>query len=441
MRSVSGVRGIIGEDVTPDLVRRYAYAFASLVGGDVVIGWDSRPGGLALKDAAVSGVTSAGVVAHDIGVSPTPTVGIAVRRLGLTGGISVTASHNPEEYDGLKFFSARGALLSSDAMSRLFESVESADPPSGGGRDPVAVAGAARWHVEAVLASEFVDAVAIRRAGLRVVVDCVNAAGALVLPLVLRELGCDLEEIYTDVGAGFPRGPEPVAGNLSELGNAVRELGAHAGFACDPDADRLALVDEHGTPVGEEYTLAIATRTVLSRRRGPVVVNVSTSRMIEDVSGEFGVSVRRTPVGEVNVVAGMDEIGAVVGGEGNGGVILPSVHPGRDAATGAGLVATAIAATPGRHLSELVDSLPRYAMSKRRIRRDEASLDGIVAAMRSAFPDARLETTDGAKMCWPGRWVHARISGTEPVIRIIAEASDADEAEALACRAAAALEA
>ena len=436
VRSVSGVRGVVGTDVTEELVGRYAVAFGSTISGDAAVGWDGRRGGDVLAQAAMRGLVRAGVGVLDAGVVPTPTIGIAVRERRMGGGIAVTASHNPEDHNGLKFFSSRGVFLDGEAIGRLFSlvdgGIEQSDAEVGGAG---LLEGAVRAHVDLVLASEFVDRERTREEGIKVVVDCVNAAGSLILPDLLRELGCTVLEVNTDLGAGFTRGPEPVPENLARLGEAVVDAGADVGLACDPDADRLAVVDGEGRSIGEEYTLAVAARSVLARRRGAVVANVSTSRMLDDLAGEFGVPIHRSAVGEANVVAKMEEVSAVVGGEGNGGVILPGVHMGRDACAAAALIVGAIAAEGRGGVAGLVGRLPRYAMVKRKAVLEGVSGGLIESSMLRAFPGAVPDLLDGAKMAWPDRWVHARMSGTEPVVRVIAEALSASAAEDLAERA------
>ncbi len=422
--------------MTTELAFRYGEAFGRMVDGTVVVGWDSRPGGDELVAAVSAGLSARGVRVLDAGVVPTPTVGLVVRERGLAGGVVVTASHNPEEYNGLKFFSARGVFLEGGEVDELFSLADGAGasrPAVGAHAEPVT--DAIDEHIRLVLSSSLVDAEAVARVHPLVVVDCVNGAGSVILPRLLRELGCDVVELHCDAGAGFPRGAEPTPEHLGELSRAVVEARAHVGLACDPDADRLAVVDERGVAVGEEMTLALSVRIALAATRGPVVCNVSTSRMIDDVAAEFGVVSHRTPIGEINVVSKMLEVGAVIGGEGNGGVILPEVHPGRDAATAAGLVVTGMAAGGGVPVSELVGRFTAYASVKRKLTLDSPTRDGIVEAMKAAFPDGELDLTDGAKMAWPDGWVHARMSGTEPVVRVIAEATRPEFANELADRA------
>ena len=440
IRSVSGVRGLTAGEVTPDVVRRYGGAFAVRTPGDIAVGWDSRSGGDVLKDAVAAGIIEAGGRVVDVGVVPTPTVGIVVRRHGLAGGVVITASHNPEEYNGLKFFSRRGVFLDGEEVARLFDAVDAAGgTPAGAPRgasepgtsDVRRMDDAVAEHEALVLASPFVNAPAVSAARPRIVVDCVNAAGSVILPSVLRELGCEVVELYTDMGSGFPRGAEPTREHLEELRRTVVAEKAVAGFACDPDADRLAVVDERGVAIGEEFTLAIASRVVLEARRGPIVANMSTSRMMDDLAEEFEVPVYRTPIGEINVVAKMEDVGAVVGGEGNGGVILPDVHMGRDSATAAALIASGLSTGEPGTVSALAARFTHYSSVKRKLRLDSVSREGIIEAMRAAFPEGELDLTDGAKIAWPDRWIHARMSGTEPVVRVIAEAAREDDANKL----------
>lgn len=440
VRSVSGVRGVVGADITAELVRRYAAAFGSTISGAAVVGRDGRAGGDVLARAAALGLADSGLRVLDAGVVPTPTIGIAVRERRLGGGIAVTASHNPEDQNGLKFFSPRGVFLDSRAAGELFALADGGSGGRGSASPGVRpLEGAVTGHADLVLSSEFVDADSVRDAGLAVVVDCVNASGSVILPGVLRELGCGVVEINTDVGAGFARGPEPVPENLLALGETVVSERADLGLACDPDGDRLAVVGPDGRAIGEEYTLVLAARCVLEKHRGPIVANVSTSRMLDDLAGEFGIPVYRSAVGEANVVAKMEEVSAVVGGEGNGGVVLPGVHMGRDASAAAALVVSAVASAGGAGVAGLVDRLPRYEMVKRKVVLEGVSTEAIVASMRLAFPDSVEDLRDGAKMAWPDRWVHARMSGTEPVVRVIAEAASRAAADGLVKEALAAL--
>jgi phosphomannomutase len=441
IRSVSGVRGLTADEITASVARHYGRVFAGLYPGDIAVGWDSRPGGDELAQAVAAGIEDAGSRPLSTGIAPTPTVGLSVRRHGLAGGVVVTASHNPVEYNGLKFFSPRGVFLEGDEVARLFEAVDGSEPSAGEAPQRVeALEGVIDEHIGLILASPVLDLAAASAARFRVVVDAVNAAGSIILPELLRRMGCDVVQLNTRAGAGFPRGAEPIPEHLEGLCSAVVSEGADIGMACDPDADRLAIVDESGRAIGEEFTLAIATRVVLGARRGPIVANASTSRMMDDIAREFDVPLHRTPIGEINVVAKMFEVEAVVGGEGNGGVIFPDVHMGRDAATAAALVVTGLLGAPGRRVSELAGAFTQYSTVKSKLRLPAIAREGIVEAMRAEFSDGALDLTDGAKIAWPDSWVHARMSGTEPVVRVIAEALSEDDARTLVKRAVSAVE-
>ena len=439
IRSVAGIRGIVPRDLDETIARRHARAYGEIVGGRVAVGWDSRPGGEALEAAVVEGLLVAGVMPVRLGIVPTPTVGVAIRTLGCAGGVCITASHNPGEYNGLKFFSGSGVFVTREEGERIFEGADAlagrAAPPRPEPEVAPETADAIETHIELVLDARHVDRAAVADAAPRIVVDCCNAAGSVILPQLLRKLGCDVVELFTDAGAGFPRVAEPVPESLTALGERVRETGAAVGFACDPDADRLAIVDETGRAVGEEFTLALATDAVLAVGPGPVVTNVSTSRMIDDVAGPYGVSVHRTAVGEANVVAKMIEVLAVVGGEGNGGVVLPDVQLGRDAATAVALIVSHMARRGVGTVGELVRELRPYAIVKRKLPAVARSNAVLESALVAVLAGGEIDRTDGVKISWADSWVHVRPSNTEPIVRVIAEAPDADAADALATRA------
>ncbi len=433
------MRGIVPRDLDENIARRHARAFGELAGGRVAVGWDSRPGGDALEAAVVQGLLIAGVTPVQLGIVPTPTVGVAVRTRGCAGGICITASHNPGEYNGLKFFSGSGVFVTREEGERIFDAADAlagrAAAPCPDPEVAPETADAIRTHIELVLDTQHVDRAAVADAAPRIVVDCCNAAGSVILPQLLRRLGCEVVEVFTEVGTGFPRVAEPVPESLTALGDRVRETGAAAGFACDPDADRLAIVDETGLAVGEEFTLALATGAVLATTPGPVVTNVSTSRMMDDVAASYGVNVHRTAVGEANVVEKMFEVSAVVGGEGNGGVVLPDVQPGRDAATAVALIVSHMARRGVATVGELVRELTPYAIVKRKLPAATRSTAELESALVAVLTGGEIDRTDGVKISWADRWVHVRPSNTEPIVRVIAEAPDADGADALATRA------
>jgi len=440
MVSVSGVRGIVGKDLTPEFVARWAAAFGVLArdGGSpaVVLARDSRTSGLMFTDAARSGLQSVGCTVIDCGCIPTPTAQLAVEHHGAGGGIILTASHNPIEWNALKFVGADGLFLDQAAASRLRSLAEGAVPRVGWDgigsqrHDTEAIA----RHVQQVLALPFVDRDAIGVRRFRVALDCVRGAGGTTMPRLLELLGCTVFGINLEPDGRFPRPPEPIPEYLGDLGALVRESGADLGIAVDPDVDRLALVDETGRAIGEDYTLAFAVETVLRRTRGPVVVNLSTSLVVDDAAAAHGASVTRAPVGEINVARAMRQAGAVVGGEGNGGVMLPALHLGRDAPLAAALVLDLLA-TGRRPLSAWVAARPRYAIIKAKAARG-ADLATLYEALEARFRDAVRDRQDGLRLSWPDRWLHVRPSGTEPIVRIIAEAPTAAAAEALvaACR-------
>jgi len=289
-------------------------------------------------------------------------------------------------------------------------------------------------HLERVLSIPYLDVKGIRARRFKVALDCVRGAGKVIMPALLERLGCEVTAINMEPDGRFPRPPEPIAENLGELERLVLEGGAAVGFAVDPDVDRLALVSDMGQAIGEDYTLALAARLVLRHRRGKVVTNLSTSRVVDDAARAAGADVVRAPVGEVNVAIRMRDEAAPIGGEGNGGVILREVHLGRDAPIGAALTLQ-LMHEEERPLSSIVADLPRYVIVKEKLERPAASLDSVYATLRQAFSDASVDTQDGLRLAWPDRWLHVRPSGTEPIVRVIAEAPTEREANELVRRA------
>lgn len=445
MISVAGIRGVVGDSLLPEEFLRYVLAFATLVeGGPVVVGGDSRISRDMMRHLAFAGLMSAGCEIHDIGLAPTPTVGLMIRQLGARGGIAITASHNPAQWNAYKFFDEEGSFLSKEKNARMLEIASSGDFRRADydqlgkviTRDD-----AIQRHRDKILTA--VDIEGIRSRKFSVVVDCVNGVGGEIASRLLERLGCKAHLFDTDVHSPFPRNPEPLPENLGKLGEQVRQHGADIGFAIDPDADRLALVDETGRPIGEERTLTLAADAALARATaegkpmGPLVANLSTTRALDDVARKHGVPLHRTPIGEAHVVGRIRSENALIGGEGNGGVIFPPVHPGRDAATGIALILDAMAkAGPGAKLSTLNSQIPDYMMVKTKFDVEGLDISALTGAMRSEFSDAtELVTEDGVKAVYPDSWVHARPSGTEPVVRIFAEAPDESTAQKLVLRA------
>jgi phosphomannomutase len=440
MISVSGIRGRVGFGLSPEVVARYAAAFGAWAlrqghGRAVVLGRDSRVSGPLFHQVARAALESVGADVIDLGITTTPTLQMAVEHHHAAGGLGITASHNPIEWNALKFIGHDGLFLSAaanQAMRALIDDIPYVTYDKLGVTrfDGEAVA----RHLDAILALPMIDGDAIRRRRFRVAYDACRGAGGIVIPRLLELLGCEVTSIELEPDGRFPRPPEPVAENLGPLGALVKSSGAEIGFATDPDVDRLSLVDEHGRAIGEDYTLALASRVVLRHRRGVLVTNLSTSLVVDDQAAEYGAAVLRAPVGEVNVAMAMRDAGAVVGGEGNGGVILPELHLGRDAPLGVALVLQMLVEA-GAPLSAVLARYPTYVIIKDKLDRPPAPLDAVYAALREAFPDAAADTKDGLRLGWPGRWVHIRPSGTEPIVRVIAEASTAAEARALIDRA------
>lgn len=449
MVSVSGVRGIVGEPLTPELMAGVAAALGAHLrtveeGRTFCLGRDSRVSGPMFSRAVTAGLQSVGCDVVDLGVVPTPTLLMAVRHHGAIGGIGVTASHNPAQWNALKLVSSEGIFLDADRSAAFRRYLAEEDPPRATWDDLGTVStDDEAWsrHLEAILALPQIDAEAIRSAGLRVAVDCVHGAGGPVVAELLQHLGCEVIGIGMEPDGLFPRDPEPTAANLADLGRLVSDSGAHVGLAIDPDADRLSLVDERGRPMGEDFTLALAAAAVLGGTPGPVVTNLSTSQILEDVARAFAVPLHRAPVGEVNVARRMQHEGAVIGGEGNGGVILPALHHTRDAPLACALILQHLAAE-GATPSEAAGRWPSYEIVKEKVSFPREALADGYAALASDLDAESSDDSDGLRLAWPSKkaWLHVRPSGTEPVVRLIAEASDERAAKQLVDRAGALLE-
>jgi phosphomannomutase len=443
MASVSGIRGRVGRSFTPELVTGIAAAFGAFMGsgsrGPVCVGRDSRTSGPMFARAVFAGLESVGVDVIDLGVVPTPTLLLAVRHHGAVGGIGVTASHNPAEWNALKLVADEGIFLD-DRRSAAFRAyLAEVDPP----RAAWNALGTVRtdteaWarHLAAILALPQLDVGRIRGRKLHVAVDCVHGAGGPVIAELLDRLGCRVSAIGMDPDGRFPRDPEPTAKNLADLGALVQKSGAEIGLAIDPDADRLSLVDETGAPLGEDLTLALASAAVLSRTPGPVVTNLSTSQVVEDVARAHGAVVHRAPVGEVNVARRMQRERAVVGGEGNGGVILPALHYTRDAPLAVALILQHLA-DEGVSLAAAARKWPAYRIVKEKVSFPRQSLPAGYAVLEKDLEAEAKDESDGLRLAWPTRkaWLHVRPSGTEPVVRLIAESADEVGAKELVSRA------
>lgn len=449
MVSVSGVRGRVGEPLTPELMAGIAAALGAHLrdvegGSTICLGRDSRRSGPMFAAAVTAGLQSVGCDVVDLGVVPTPTLLMAVVHHGAIGGIGVTASHNPAEWNALKLASSEGIFLDADRSAAFRTYLAEQDPPRAPwdrlgtlSRDDDA------WsrHLERILSLPQIDVDLIRRADLKVAVDCVHGAGGPVISELLDRLGCEVVGIGMEPDGWFPRDPEPTAANLSDLGRLVSECGATVGLAIDPDVDRLSLVDEQGRPMGEDLTLALAAASVLRRTPGPVVTNLSTSQVVEDVARAFDVPCIRAPVGEVNVSRRMQAEGAVVGGEGNGGVILSALHYTRDAPLASALILQHLA-EEGVAPSEAAARWPTYDIVKEKVSFPREALTDGYRALEDDLKAEIVDHSDGLRLAWPseGAWLHVRPSGTEPVVRLIAEARDEAAARSLVGRAGALLE-
>ena len=437
IRSISGLRATLDDALTPEIVASYTAAFAAILpAGPIVVGRDGRPSGVWIEQVVIDTLKQCGRNIHAASVVPTPTVQLLTEHSPAVGGISITASHNPIEWNGLKFIGSDGAFIDADENARLWSVVDSGDPmiTSVQPGTVTELSNAIQEHIDRVLDLDVVKG-APKANGELVVVDAVNASGSVIVPALLEQLGYTVHKLYCNESGEFPHTPEPVPENLTDLANAVKEHNAAFGVAVDPDADRLVLIGGNGEPIGEERTVTLATQSVYAAgTAGPVVVNYSTTRMVDDVAAHYGQAVHRAPVGEINVVKKMDSVNAVVGGEGSGGVIYPACHRGRDSVVGVGLV-TALLRKRDQTLDEACAALPSFTMQKHKVAlesREHAT--PTINRLIEQFDDAMISTEDGVHLSWPDKWAHVRASNTEPIMRIIAEASTPEGVESLVSR-------
>jgi phosphomannomutase len=431
--SVSGLRGIVGDGLDPIVVIEFAAAYASGLGpGPVIVGHDGRVSAHVFEAAVVSAIAATG---HDVlraGPVATPTIGRLVRERGAAGGVQISASHNPPTYNGMKMFQPAGMVLDADQGRDLLERLGRgefhwASWDHLGRIDPLERP--EDDHLAAVL--DLVDVAAIRSKGFVVALDACHGAGGRLGTRLLRELGCRPIVLGAEPDGRYDHPPEPTATNLAAFARIVEAAGASIGFALDPDSDRLAIVDEHGRYIGEELTLALAALRRFSQAQGPLVLNLSTSRTAEDIARSRGCQVIRTPVGEIHVVQGIRENDAVLGGEGNGGVIDPRVGFVRDPFVGMALILDLLA-TEEKSLSGWVDELPQYAMVKDQYPRGQIEASELFERIAGTYPEALANRRDGLRLDWPEAWAHIRVSNTEPIVRVITETADQDSARALA---------
>ena len=432
--SVSGIRGIIGKTLTSETALNYARAFgAFLKGGKVAIGRDTRKTGPMVTSAVVSGLLSSGCDVVDIGICSTPTIEMAVRDGGFSGGVAVTASHNPIQYNALKLIGDEGIFLSESQARKVQQLFNSRRFRDCSWNSVGKATFEDKWidhHISNIIKLDIISASLIKKRRLKIVADCGGGAACYMADSFFKRIGVDYRLIHAVPTGEFLRGPEPVGENLSDLSKAVKRYKADIGLAFDPDADRLAIVSEKGQPIGEEYTLALGSRYILSRKAGPVAVNLSSSLLNDSVAEEAGVKIYRTKVGERNVTEKLRRVGGVVGGEGNGGLIYPRLHWGRDAFLAAAVI-TQYLASSGLKISELVMELPRYVMIKTKLNISSSDVEREKSAIENAFKGDKINRVDGLKISGKDWWVQIRASNTEPVTRIISEARDHNTARSL----------
>lgn len=439
MVSISGIRGIVGESLTPDIIVKYSSAFAQYSNrGTIIVGRDGRVTGKIIAELVSSTLQMAGCNVIDLGIVPTPTVALAVERLHAAGGIAITASHNPMQWNGLKFMGPTGMFLNAQE-NKIFWAIADDKKNVLVPWDKLGTLhldqSFVEKHIDEVLQLPYISVDQIRKRNFTVVVDCIDAAGGIIVPHMLKRLGCSVIKLNCDVRGVFSHTPEPVPENLTDLARKVRDEKADFGIAVDPDVDRLVFITEKGEPFGEEYTVTSAVKFILEKFRqhanASVAVNLSTTRAVDDVAKVHGAKVYHTAVGEINVAQKMKEVGAIIGGEGNGGVILPALHYGRDSIVGIAIILQQLTEFGGT-LSAFKQTLPQYVILKTKVdiagKNPDALLDHVKALHMAK---GKMNTEDGLKIDFAASWVHLRKSNTEPIIRLIAEAPTLSEAEKL----------
>ena len=422
IRSASGLRGIAKDHFTPELIDKYISAFITTQNiKSCVIGRDGRPSGKQISQWVIDSFHKNGINVENCGLATTPTMQVMTEKEHYDGGIVITASHNPSEYNGLKFLQSDGTFLSPEQCEELFKAVDQnvsiVQPDSLGVVSDYSTAN--EEHIEKVLAAKCIDTDNIRKNKFKVVIDCVNGAGSFILPMLCEKLGCEVITINCNGNGDFTRTPEPLAENLNELEKKVINVGADVGFATDPDGDRLSIVSNKGNAIGEEYTLVLAVKNYLNYQKSIVATNLSTSMMLESIANET----IRTKIGEAHVVQKMNELNIPIGGEGNGGVILKEVHLGRDSLVAISMILSLLSSS-GKSISDEISNIPQYLMIKDKILIDD-KID--FDSLETIFDCNEINKIDGIKFIWPNKWIHIRKSNTEPIIRIFAEAKNQDE--------------
>ena len=426
IRSASGLRGIAKDHFTPELIDKYISAFITTQNiKSCVIGRDGRPSGKQISQCVIDSFHKNGINVENCGLATTPTMQVMTEKEHYDGGIVITASHNPSEYNGLKFLQSDGTFLSPEQCEELFKAVDQnvsiVQPDSLGVVSDYSTAN--EEHIEKVLAAMCIDTDNIRKNKFKVVIDCVNGAGSFILPMLCEKLGCEVITINCNGNGDFTRTPEPLAENLNELEQKVLNVGADVGFATDPDGDRLSIISNKGNAIGEEYTLVLAVKNYLNYQKSIVATNLSTSMMLESIANET----IRTKIGEAHVVQKMNELNIPIGGEGNGGVILKEVHLGRDSLVAISMILSLLSSS-GKSISDEISNIPQYLMIKDKILIDD-KID--FDSLETIFDCNEINKIDGIKFIWPNKWIHIRKSNTEPIIRIFAEAKTQEEVDEL----------
>jgi len=434
VRSVSGIRGIWSESLFPTTVVKYAAGFGTYVkGGKIILGRDTRLTGDALRYVCIAGLLSVGCEIIDIGICPTPTCQLNVKELKADGGVIITASHNPGQWNGLKFVNAAGEFLDQENHDELIDIIDhnktsycSFSQIKTFHENKNLNEQAIKNHINKIC--NYIDVDVIRGKGFKVVVDACNGAGSTLIIPLLQELGCQIIKLNCEENGIFPRQPEPTAGNLTELCAFVKKEKTDIGFAVDPDADRLSIISERGEALGEEMTLPLVAQHVLKKKGGVTVTNLSTSMAIDYVAKQLNTKVIRTKIGEAHVVSAMKKHQCYVGGEGNGGVIVPEIQYARDSGVGIGIILDMLANT-GKTLSYLASQIPNYYLVKKKINYPSNYVPIIIEHFQKKYSDVEIDRTDGIKMIWNDLWLHIRKSGTEDILRILAEATTLEKAE------------
>jgi len=439
MKSVSGIRGIWTTDITPEVVFQIVANFGLFQRKrypkkriKILVGRDSRTTGESLYHCAISALLSVGVDVVALGMVATPTLLYNVKHLSANGGIVITASHNPAMWNAMKFVDANALFLYPEVMTQFLDTIDHAITYAEYDKmgKLTHYSDANINHIKKILSMHYIQPRKIRKKHFKVVIDSVNGAGCVISEKLLASLGCVIIHINGDPTGIFAHNPEPLAKNLNQVCQAVKHHNADIGFATDPDVDRLAIIDEHGECIGEEFSLLLAECFVLAHKKGTIVTNLSSSMANDLIADRFGVPIRRTRIGEIHVGSLMRKLHSPIGGEGNGGIICPDVNYTRDAVAGMALI-LAYLASSGKTISALASEIPRFYIAKNKIETTENQIDNILKNAQNLYPDATLDLTDGVKIIFADSWIHIRKSGTEPIVRVYVEADTQERADSI----------